>query len=143
VIGSAFTAIVNGIVTGIFNPLIALLFNAQELATAGTTIRIGDNEQTLSYGLVISAVIQFLLIAIVIYFGVVTPMNYFKKVAFAKRNQEPEEEKPAPPSEVELLGQIRDLLQAAQVADHGRHSESTPASASASAPPTASVEPSQ
>jgi len=35
VIGTAFTAIVNGLVTGIFNPVIALIFNAGELAKAG------------------------------------------------------------------------------------------------------------
>lgn len=130
VIGAAFTGIVNAIVSGVLNPVIALIFDAKDLAAAGWSIRAesapgaGDGI-TISYGLVLSAVIQFLLVAIVIYFGVITPMNYLKKIQFSKRNQEPVEETPAPPSELELLGQIRDLLAADQAAHHGKHTDAS------------------
>ena len=66
VIGTAFTAIVNGLVTGIFNPVIALIFNSGELAKAGIQLRPAEGGAPavfLSWGLVISAVIQFLLVA--------------------------------------------------------------------------------
>ena len=108
VIGSAFTAIVNGLVDGIFNPVIALLFNAKDLESAGIVIRGGDDPIILAWGLVISALIKFILIAAVVYFALIVPMNYLKKVTLRKK----QEEKPAetPLSETDLLVQIRDLL---------------------------------
>jgi large conductance mechanosensitive channel len=123
VIGAAFTAIVNSLVNGVFNPLIALLFKAEDLEKAGVPITVGDNTQIIAWGLVISAVIQFILIAAVIYFAVIVPINYISKVAFARRAKEQaeEEEKPAPPTELELLAQIRDLLAKDAEASHGKH----------------------
>jgi large conductance mechanosensitive channel len=108
VIGSAFTAIVNGLVDGIFNPVIALIFNAKDLESAGITLRGGDDPIILAWGLVISALIKFVLIAAVVYFALIVPMNYLKKVTLRKK----EEEKPAetPLTETDLLLQIRDLL---------------------------------
>jgi large conductance mechanosensitive channel len=108
VIGSAFTAIVNGLVDGIFNPVIALLFNAKDLESAGLVIRGGDDPIVLAWGLVISALIKFLLIAAVVYFALIVPMNYLKRISLRKK----EEQKPAetPLTETDLLVQIRDLL---------------------------------
>ena len=111
VIGTAFTAIVNGLVTGIFNPLISLLFNSSNLAKAGITLRAasaGQDAVVLSWGAVISAVIQFLLVAIVIYFALIVPMNYAKKIQL--RRHPVEADAPAAPTELELLTEIRDLL---------------------------------
>ena len=111
VIGTAFTAIVNGLVTGIFNPLISLLFNSSNLAKAGITLRAasgGQDAVVLSWGAVISAVIQFLLVAIVIYFALIVPMNYAKKIQLRRKPVEPDA--PAAPTELELLTEIRDLL---------------------------------
>jgi len=113
VIGTAFTAIVNGLVTGIFNPLISLLFNSSNLAKAGITLRAasaGQDAVVLSWGAVISAVIQFLLVAIVIYFALIAPMNYVKKLQ--ARRAGVQEEAPAGPTDTELLIEIRDLLAA-------------------------------
>lgn len=115
VIGGAFTAIVTGLVDGIFNPLIALLFNAKDLETAGVVLRgtAGDPDAiVLAWGLVISALIKFILIAAVVYFALIVPMNYLKKVTLRKK----EEEKPAetPLTETDLLLQIRDLLKEQQ-----------------------------
>jgi large conductance mechanosensitive channel len=113
VIGAAFTAIVNGLVTGLFNPLISLIFDASDIAKAGITLREaspGHEAVVLAWGAVISAVIQFLLIATAVYFGLIVPMNYLKKIQLRKK---PAEEAPATPAltETELLVQIRDLLQ--------------------------------
>jgi large conductance mechanosensitive channel len=126
VIGAAFTAIVNSLVTGVLNPLIALLFDAKDLADAGAEITVGGNTQVIAWGLVISSVIQFLLIAAVIYFAVIVPINYLSRVAAARRAKEVEEDEadPAPPTELELLTQIRDLLSEKQLAvgtTHGKH----------------------
>jgi large conductance mechanosensitive channel len=111
VIGTAFTAIVNGLVTGIFNPVIALIFNSSELAKAGIELRPAEGTTPavfLSWGLVISAVIQFLLVAIVVYFALIVPMNYVKRIQLRRKRVEPEA--PVAPTELELLTEIRDLL---------------------------------
>jgi large conductance mechanosensitive channel len=113
VIGGAFTAIVSGLVDGIFNPLISLIFNAGDLASAGVTLRPEDGGSpavVLSWGLVISALIKFLLIAAVVYFALIVPMNYLKKVTQRKKGEAAPAETPL--TETELLVQIRDLLAA-------------------------------
>lgn len=112
VIGSAFTAIVNGLVDGIFNPLIALLFNASELEQAGITLRAAEGDTPaviLSWGLVISAVIKFVLVAAVVYFALIVPMNYIRRVS---QRGKPEDAAAPAPTEAELLTEIRDLLRA-------------------------------
>jgi len=112
VIGAAFTGIVNAIVGSIFNPLIGALFNAQTLATAlpvGVPTMSGG-VATMYFGAVIAAVIQFLLVAIVVYFALIVPINYLKRVSFIRKEQGVVDDKPAPPTELELLAEIRDLL---------------------------------
>ena len=114
VIGAAFTAIVTGLVTGIFDPIISLLFNAGDLSKAGWVLRDAVDKDhpaiVLSFGTVVAAVIQFLLVAIVVYFALVVPMNYVKTLQ-AKRAGVLEAA-PAGPTDTELLIEIRDLLAA-------------------------------
>lgn len=114
VIGAAFTAIVTGLVTGIFNPLIALLFNAGDLSKAGIVLRAATDKDhpaiILSWGTVIAAVIQFLLVAIVVYFALIVPMNYVKKLQ--AKHAGVADQAPAGPTDTELLIEIRDLLKA-------------------------------
>lgn len=123
VIGTAFTAIVNGLVAGIFNPVISLLFDSSDLSKAGLTLRAasaGHAAVVLSWGTVIAAVIQFLLVAIVVYFALIVPMNYAKKIQLRRK---PAEQEPAAPAltELELLTQIRDLLAKDTISADGKH----------------------
>ncbi|MEY2849485.1 MAG: hypothetical protein RI885_2152 [Actinomycetota bacterium] len=113
VIGAAFTAIVTTLVESIFNPIIGAIFNASdlkkslivEIPTAG-----GETAQLL-FGAVIAAIIQFLLIAAVVYFVFVVPINHMMKTAFAKQKAaETATPEDVPPTQEELLIQIRDLL---------------------------------
>ncbi|GMA28442.1 large conductance mechanosensitive channel protein MscL [Arenivirga flava] len=113
VIGASFTAIVNGFVTGIINPVLALLFDTGDLAAATVPLGMGRNAPELGYGIVISAIIQFIMVAAVVYFALIVPMNYLKKVQFRKKAEEPAVVEPAPPTDTELLVEIRDLLQSA------------------------------
>jgi large conductance mechanosensitive channel len=114
VIGAAFTAIVNSLVTNIFNPAIGALFQASSL-DALWVVRIaslsGGEPAEIRFGAVVGAILQFLIIAAVVYFVLVLPINHLRKTAFA-RQQEAEEASPAdvPPTETELLIEIRDLL---------------------------------
>lgn len=112
VIGAAFTAIVNAVVGSVFNPLIGALFNAESLATALPVEipTVSGGHATIVFGAVIAAVVQFLLVAIVVYFALIVPINYLKRISFRKRKQEDVAAEPAPPTELELLAEIRDLL---------------------------------
>jgi large conductance mechanosensitive channel len=112
VIGAAFTAIVNAIVQGLINPLIALVFQADSLndvIIAVPNIRGGTTD--FGIGLILAAVINFLAVAVVVYFVFVYPMNRVKDRAAAKAGVTPADEEPKLPTEQELLVQIRDLLQ--------------------------------
>lgn len=113
VIGAAFTAVVTGLVTGIFNPIISLLFDSGEISKAGIVLKAAHDGQpavVLSFGLVVAAIIQFLLVALVVYFALIVPMNYAKALQAKRAGVKVEE--PAGPTDTELLIEIRDLLAA-------------------------------
>ena len=113
IIGAAFTAIVNAIVTGLINPLIALIFQADSLDEVGPTlVGINGNEVFFPLGAIVGALINFLAVAVVVYFVFVMPMNRWKEAAAAKAGVV--EEPDATPTEAELLLQIRDLLEKQQ-----------------------------
>ncbi|MCO5222230.1 MAG: large conductance mechanosensitive channel protein MscL [Thermomicrobiales bacterium] len=71
VIGAAFTDVVNGLVEGLINPLIALIVGKPDFSDLTFTIR----DTTFLYGTFITAVINFLLVAAAIYFIIIKPMN--------------------------------------------------------------------
>jgi len=126
VIGAAFTAVVNAIVDKVLNPLIGAFFNADSLAEA-LPVHIGS--ATLQFGAVIGAAIQFILIAAVVYFALVMPVNYLKRVSFRRVEQdESDTSKPAPPTELELLADIRDLLAGNTAAGTAAGGEERPSS---------------
>jgi large conductance mechanosensitive channel len=112
VIGAAFTAIVNSIVNGLINPLIALVFDAKSLDDAGFTVT-GLSGQPVLFpiGTIIGAAINFLAVAVIVYFVFVYPMNRFKDRAAAKAGVDKSPDEPQLPTEQELLVQIRDLLE--------------------------------
>lgn len=114
VIGTAFTAIVNAIVGSVLNPAIGALFNAESLSTLWVVeIPSTSGEPAkIAFGAVVAAIIQFILVAIVVYFALVIPINYLKKLSFRKKEEAPPED--VPPTEAELLTEIRDLLKAQQ-----------------------------
>ena len=110
VIGAAFTLIVNQIVAGLINPLIALVFNASSLDSVGWTVtNLNGDEVFFGFGMILGAIINFLAVATVVYFVFVYPMNRWKARAAAKAGIA-EEEASDLPTEQEILLQIRDLL---------------------------------
>lgn len=116
VIGAAFTGVVNAIVTNLFNPLIGALFNAESLNTAFPVDipTVGGETATIMFGAILGAILNFLIIAAVVYFAFVLPINTLKKRADAllakNKPTETENEAPLASTEVELLAEIRDLL---------------------------------
>ncbi len=108
VIGGAFTAIVNAVVSAIITPLVSLFFDAGATGEIGIQMTgIYDQEVTFPIGDLISAIISFLAVALVVYFVFVVPMNKYKERQ-AARNPAVEEE--TLPTEQELLIEIRDAL---------------------------------
>ncbi|ACZ31831.1 large conductance mechanosensitive channel protein [Xylanimonas cellulosilytica DSM 15894] len=104
VVGTAFTAVVTGLMDGVLNPLIALIFGQPDISEVG--FRIGDTAFPL--GLFLQAVLNFLLVATALYFVVVVPVKHFSERV--KRGEEAPPEPPTP--DVALLQEIRDLLAA-------------------------------
>lgn len=91
IIGGAFTAIVNSLVNDIFMPVLSLITGGFDIAGMSVSFGVGDNAATLNYGAFLSAVINFLLIALVI-FCIIKAMNTAKDKMLKKQ----EEETPAP-----------------------------------------------
>ncbi len=68
IIGSAFTAIVNSLVNDIFLPLLGLVTGGLDFKSLSIPLGSGEDAAALNYGAFISAIINFLLIALVIFF---------------------------------------------------------------------------
>lgn len=104
VMGAAFGKIVTGIVESFINPLIAMLFgqpnfDSVKYIIAGTEFPIGN---------IITATINFLLIALAVYIFIVVPMNKLKE---KMKKEEAAETAAEPSEEVLLLREIRDSLE--------------------------------
>jgi large conductance mechanosensitive channel len=106
IIGSAFTAIVNSLVNDIIMPVIGMLL--QGLDFTALAFNVGD--ASLTYGNFIQAVINFLIIAFVV-FLLVRAVNNIQK-SFKKDEEEKPADPPEPSAEEKLLMEIRDLLKA-------------------------------
>lgn len=92
VIGAAFTAVVTSLVANIFTPLIAAIFGKPDFSSLSFTI----NKSTFTYGAFINSLISFLLIALVVFFFVVKPMNYLVERRRRGEGDEESDERPCP-----------------------------------------------
>lgn len=101
VIGAAFGAVVKAFTDGLLNPLIAAIFGKPNLDDVGTFTINGAN---FSIGVVLTALVNFVIIAAAVYFFVVVPIN-------AVRARYQKEEEAAEAAEITLLREIRDSLQ--------------------------------
>jgi large conductance mechanosensitive channel len=110
VIGAAFTAIVNALVAGFINPLIGVIFQVGDLSTWVWEVpTLSGGTSTFAIGMIIGALINFLAVALIVYFVFVMPMNHWKERQAAKAGTGEPDAEPLP-TEQELLIQIRDLL---------------------------------
>lgn len=101
IMGAAFTAVVNGLVQHVLMPIVAIPFGEPTFDAITWTV----NDSVIAVGSFITAVVVFILIAVATFLFVVRPYN-----AVRARTQQPVEEAPAGPTEVELLAEIRDAL---------------------------------
>jgi large conductance mechanosensitive channel len=109
VIGAAFTAIVTAFTNGLIKPLISSIGGSDPAKGLGFEIRSGQSATFLDFGGLINAVINFVLVAAVVYFVIVLPMQ-----RITNRFKKPKDAAPAAPTDIELLTEIRDLLRTQQ-----------------------------
>lgn len=106
VMGTAFTAIVSSVTKGVLEPLLAVLGGSGQLGF-GVTLVAGKPATFIALGPIISAAINFIMVAAVLYFALILPMKTVQKRYLARKGADTE--KPVP-TDTELLIEIRDLL---------------------------------
>ena len=109
IIGAAFGKIVSSLVNDVIMPPIGLLLGGVDFSSFMITLKqaMGDVPAvTLSYGVFINTVIDFLIVAFAI-FLVIKGINTMKR-----KQEEAPAEPPAPSKQETLLTEIRDLLKA-------------------------------
>ena len=99
IIGTAFGKIVSSLVADIIMPIIGIIIGGVHYEDL--VLEVGDAKIT--YGKFVENVIDFVVIALVI-FWMVKIINHFR------RKQEAEPQAAPPPRDVQLLEEIRDLL---------------------------------
>ena len=111
VIGTAFTALVTKFTDSIITPLINRIGVKQHSDVGVLKISIGGG-QTIDLNILLSAAINFFLIAVVVYFFVVLPYNTLRKRGEVEQ---------ADDAQIVLLTEIRDLLAQSNGDSPGRH----------------------
>lgn len=111
VIGTAFTALVTKFTDSIITPLINRVGVKQHSNVGALKISIGGG-QTIDLNILLSAAINFFLIALVVYFFVVLPYNTLRKRGEVEQ---------ADDAQIVLLSEIRDLLAQTNGDSPGRH----------------------
>ena len=119
IIGAAFTAIVKSMVDDLINPIIGVILGGLDFSNLFVVLGTGEYETlaaareagaaVFAYGSFLTAVINFLIIAFVV-FMLVRYVNKVKDMAVKKEAEAPAEEAPAGPTELDLLAEIRDAL---------------------------------
>ena len=127
IVGTAFTAIVNSMVKDILMPFIGLIIGGISFVDLKIVITAATEttaEVAIRYGMFIQRVIDFLVIALVVFFLVRT-INRMREKLDARRKLEEKiveavkEATPPPapviPADIKLLTEIRDLLEKQKV----------------------------
>lgn len=106
VIGTAFTAVVTAVVTNLINPIIAAI-GGRNINGLAVQIISSNPKTIMHFDTVITAIINFVIIAAIVYFVFVMPMQ---KIMERRNRNKPKEEVVPEPTDVEVLLEIRDLL---------------------------------
>jgi large conductance mechanosensitive channel len=108
VIGAAFGAVVTSFTDTIIKPLINAV-TPPSSPGFGVQLVAGKASTYVDAAAVITATLNFVIVAAVVYFAIVLPLNALKQ-----RRRHGAEPGPVEPTDVELLIEIRDLLQRQQ-----------------------------
>ncbi|MBQ2311377.1 MAG: large conductance mechanosensitive channel protein MscL [Firmicutes bacterium] len=130
IIATAFGKITTSLVKDVFMPFISWIFGARDMTALNIVVREAVTNEAgdvvkeaivIGFGTFVTAIIDFILVALVV-FLIVKAFNKARAKAEAKKKAEEEAaaaaaaaaEEPAPPTQEELLAEIRDLLKAAK-----------------------------
>lgn len=102
IIGGAFGKIVSSLVNDILMPIIGVIIGGIDF----TSLSIKIGEATIMYGNFIQNIIDFLIVALCIFFMI----KAINKLSHIHKKEEPKEEVKAKPDDIVLLEEIRDLL---------------------------------
>ena len=105
IMGTAFTKIINSLVTNVVTPAISILTGKINVADMAFKY---SEEIVIGYGQFLQAIIDFLMIAICVFAMVKIISGVREK--FEKKVEEAPAPDPEPSEEVQLLSEIRDLL---------------------------------
>jgi large conductance mechanosensitive channel len=103
VVGAAFTGIITQFTKSFVEPIIKLIGGGGVHGGAFIV-----NGVAFDWGAFINAIINFLIVAAILYFFIVVPVN--KLMARRRRGEAPVEAAAATPEDIALLREIRDLL---------------------------------
>ena len=120
IIAGAFGKITTSLVNDVLMPFIGWITGSRDMTALNIVVReavmegetVVQEAITLGFGTLVGTIVDFLLIAMVV-FGIVKTMNKAKEKAEAKKKAEEAAAPPAPPApskEELLLTEIRDLL---------------------------------
>lgn len=109
VIGAAFGTVVTALVQGVLMPFIAALVGSPNFDSFAVVPLNGND---IKFGVLLTAIVNFLLVAAAIYFAILVPMNHM----IDRRNRrlginEDVKEGAAEDPQIALLTEIRDALQ--------------------------------
>ncbi|MBR0399575.1 MAG: large conductance mechanosensitive channel protein MscL [Mogibacterium sp.] len=104
IIGGAFTAIVTALVDNILMPVIGAITGGHSVEDMA--IKVGN--AAIGYGAFLQAIIDFLLVAWVL-FMIIKALNKAKAAVIKEKEEAPAEPEPVP-EDIALLTEIRDLL---------------------------------
>jgi large conductance mechanosensitive channel len=116
IVGAAFTGIVNSLVADVFMPILGLATSGLDFSNLFVALN-GEHYDTLkaardagapvlAFGLLINAIVNFLIVAFVIF-------QLVRQINRLRRDAQTPAAPPAPPEDVVLLREIRDSLKKA------------------------------
>jgi large conductance mechanosensitive channel len=103
------------VVTNLINPVIAAI-GGHNINGLSVTLVSGNSKTVMHFDTVITAIINFVIIAAVVYFVFVMPMQ---RILEARRRRQPQVETEPEVTDIDVLVEIRDLLRAQQGGNRG------------------------
>lgn len=114
IVGTAFTAIVTSLVNDVIMPFIGIItggvnFTDLKYIITAANEELGIAEVAIRYGAFIQKVVDFLIIALVV-FTMIKLLSLLQRKKEAEKKEEAPAAPPAPAEDIVLLTEIRDLL---------------------------------
>ena len=104
IIGAAFGKVVSSLVSDVIMPPLGMITGGVSFSDLALSLGKGDEAATLNYGMFIDTVLNFLIVALAVFF-LIKVVN-----SLQKKEQAKPAEAPKPSAEVQLLSEIRDLI---------------------------------